>query len=188
MTKGILVENDEDILSKLIARAKQGDPNALNSMLRHIQPRVLAHCNRLLFDPQDAEEACQDALLAVSTSIAKFEGRSSFHTWFHAITANSARATYRKLKRRASELPTSELPIVADRRTTSVIAGTRIDLLDALEQLEQDAPDLVRVLVLRELAQLEYNEIAERLKLPMGTIKTHIFRGRRRLRQILTRV
>ena len=57
----------------------------------------------MLLYPQDAEEATQDALLLVATKIGSFEGRSKFTTWLHAVASNSARATYRSLKRRAAE-------------------------------------------------------------------------------------
>jgi hypothetical protein len=76
---------------------------------------------------------------------------------------NSARQAYRRLRQRAAEWPTGVLPVVADPRTTSVIAGTRLDLLAALNRLEHDRPDLVGPIVLRGLAQLEYAEIAEGL-------------------------
>jgi RNA polymerase sigma-70 factor (ECF subfamily) len=171
----------------LAARARQGDQDAVNELLRHIRPEVLRRCGRLLPHPEDAEEACQDALLAIAQHITRFEGRSRFRTWAYAIVTNSVRQTYRKLRQRAAEHPTGGIcDDIADARTTSVIAGTRIDLLDALEHLERDHPALVEPVVLRDLAQLEYREIAERLGLPEGTVKTHIHRARRYLQARLT--
>lgn len=177
------IVSDEEALA---ARARQGDRDALNELLRHIRPEVLRRCGHLLPHPEDAEEACQDALLAVAQHITRFKGRSRFRTWAYTIVTNSVRQTYRKLRQRAAEHPTAELPPVAEARTTSVIAGTRIDLLDALEHLERDHPALVGPVVLRDLAHLEYREIAERLDLPEGTVKTHIHRARRYLQGRLT--
>ncbi len=176
---------DKEQMERLALLARNGDAEALNALLGQVRPEILRHCGRLLPHHQDAEEACQDALLAIAAAITGFKGRSQFRTWMHAVTANAARQTYRKLRQRAAEQPTSELPAVADPRTTSVIAGTRLDLLDALDKLEYDRPDLVEPVVLREVAQLEYSEIAERLDLPIGTVKTHIHRGRQRLRELL---
>jgi len=170
---------------QLAGRACRGDTAALNTLLRLVEPDVLHLCGRVLPHRQDAEEACQDVLLAVSRNIAGFEGRSRFRTWLHAIASNCARDTYRRLKRRAEEQPTDTLPTVVDGRTTSVIAGTRLDLLEALERLEKDKPDLVEPVVLRELGQLTYTEIADRLGLPIDTVKTHIRRGRQHLRETL---
>jgi RNA polymerase sigma factor (sigma-70 family) len=163
-------------------RAASGDAAALDALLRAIQPDVLRQCARFLPNRQDAEEACQDALLQVARNIARFEGRSKFSTWLHVVVSNCARQTYRSLKRRAVERASDEvLDRRPDPRTTSVIAGSRIDLLDALEKLEQTKPDLVPPVVLRDLAQLTYTEIAEQLGVPVGTVKSRVHDGRKLL-------
>ena len=79
--------------------------------LAAIQPRVRRICGRMLLHPQDAEEATQDALLLVATKIGSFAGRSRFTTWLHAVASNSARSTYRTLKRRAAERGYAEMPV-----------------------------------------------------------------------------
>ncbi|HEX3221085.1 MAG TPA: RNA polymerase sigma factor, partial [Nocardioides sp.] len=154
----------EDLdLDTLAARAAGGDQEALHTLLAEIQPRVRRICGRMLLYPEDAEEAAQDALLLVSTRIHTFAGRSRFTTWLHAVASNSARSTYRSLKRRSAELPTDELPPTADPRTTSVIAGSRLDFLEALETLGVDHPALVEPLLLRDIQELEYSDIADLL-------------------------
>ena len=67
-----------------------------------------------------------------------------------------------------------------------MIAGSRLDLLDALERLEQSRPLLVAPLVYRDICELEYDEIAERLDLPLGTVKSRIHEARRQIRGLLT--
>src|SRR3954462_7455151 len=109
----------------------------------------------MLLFPEDAEEATQDALLLVATKIGQFAGRSKFTTWLHAVASNSARSTYRSLKRRSAELPSDQLPNDPDPRSTSVIAGSRLDLLDALEVLAATHPLLVEALVLRDIQELD---------------------------------
>jgi RNA polymerase sigma-70 factor (ECF subfamily) len=171
---------------ELAQRAAEGDRDALNDLIRVIEPNVLRHCARFLPCRQDAEEACQDALLAVARNIAGFEGRSRFTTWLHSVASNSARSTYRSLKRRSPEQPASEdLPAAADPRTTSVIAGSRLDLLEALESLGRERPELVEPLVLRDVNQLDYNEIARLLDLPLGTVKSRIHHARTFVRPLL---
>ena len=178
---------DEDVdLEELALRAAAGDGDALEALLAEIQPRVQRICGRMLLHPQDAEEAAQDALLLVATRIGSFEGRSRFTTWLHAVASNSARSTYRSLKRRAAERPTEELPPAPDPRTTSVIAGSRLDLLEALDVVGSDRPELVEPLVLRDVQQLDYNEIAALLDIPLGTVKSRIHAARLAVRPLLT--
>jgi RNA polymerase sigma-70 factor (ECF subfamily) len=176
---------EEIDLDALAWRAREGDREALEDLLAAIQPRVRRIAGRMLLYPEDAEEAAQDALLLVATKIHTFSGRSKFTTWLHAVTSNSARSTYRTLKRRAAERPVDELPIHADPRTTSVIAGSRLDLLEALEVLGATHPELVEPLVLRDIQELDYNEIARLLDTPLGTIKSRIHHARQAVRPLL---
>lgn len=180
-----MVDLDADALDGLALRAAGGDRDALEELLAAVQPRVRRICGRMLLHPQDAEEATQDALLLVATRIGSFAGRSRFTTWLHAVASNSARSTYRSLKRRAPELTIDDLPVHADPRTTSVIAGSRLDLLDALEVLAGSHPDLVEPLVLRDVQELDYNEIARLLDIPLGTVKARIHHARKAIRPLL---
>jgi RNA polymerase sigma-70 factor, ECF subfamily len=180
------VEQDPVVdLDALAARAAAGDKDALDQLLAEIQPRVRRICGRMLLYPQDAEEACQDALMLVATRIETFQGRAKFTTWLHAVASNNARSTYRSLKRRSLELPSDDLPTDADPRTTSVIAGSRLDLLDALEVLGAQRPELVEPLVLRDVQELDYNEIASLLDVPLGTVKSRIHAARTAVRPLL---
>jgi DNA-directed RNA polymerase specialized sigma24 family protein len=81
----------------------------------------------------------------------------------------------------AGELPDQR----PDPRRTSVIAGSRVDILDAMEDLERRKPDLIEALVLRDVSQLEYSEIATQLNLPLGTVKSRIHEARKQVRQSL---
>jgi RNA polymerase sigma-70 factor (ECF subfamily) len=172
-------------LEALAQQAAAGDREALEQLLSAIQPRVQRICGRMLLYPEDAEEAAQDALMLVATKIGGFAGRSKFTTWLHAVTSNSARSTYRTLKRRSAERSTDELPTNADPRTTSVIAGSRLDLLDALEVVGATHPDLVEALVLRDVQELEYADIAALLDIPLGTVKSRIHQARQAVRPLL---
>jgi RNA polymerase sigma-70 factor (ECF subfamily) len=179
------VSDAQDGLDALAARASAGDQQALHELLAEIQPRVRRICGRMLLYPEDAEEAAQDALLLVATRIQTFAGRSRFTTWLHAVAANSARSTYRSLKRRSAELPTDELPTAADPRTTSVIAGSRLDFLEALETLGVGHPALVEPLLLRDIQELEYADIADLLEIPVGTVKSRIHSARQIVQPLL---
>lgn len=171
----------------LAGRAAAGDEAALHELLALIQPEVFRRAGKILPHREDAEEAAQDALLQVARRISTFQGRSSFRTWLYVVVTNAARQTYRDLKRRSAEQPlTIEEQVRPDPRRTSVIAGSRIDLLEALEKLEGTHPQLVAPFVYRDLADLEYEEIARRLDLPLGTVKSRLNQARQEIRRRLT--
>jgi len=154
---------------------------ALDALLVAVGPDVLRLCARFLPNREDAEEACQDTLLALARGIGRFEGRSSFRTWLHRLAANRARSTYQGLRSRfVAEAAGVPLPDRPDPRRTSVVAGTRLDLLDALGRL---APGLAESVALRDVVGLSYHEIAVLLEIPEGTVKSRIHEARRQLRQ-----
>lgn len=170
-------------VDRVARRAAAGDAQALDALLRAIRPDVLRRCSRILPHPADAEDACQEALLAVARGIGTFAGRSRFTTWLYPVVAHAAFATYRRMRSVAST--GAPLPEVVDPRRVSVIAGTRLDLLDALERLRRDAPHVVDAVVLRDLMGVGYAEIAEYVGVPTGTVKSRIHHGRTALREIL---
>ncbi|MGW5431014.1 RNA polymerase sigma factor [Streptomyces sp. NPDC004059] len=174
---------DQASLEDLARRAAAGDSAALDRLLTEIRPEVLRRCGRFLPCREDAEEAAQDVLLQVARHISRFEGRSRFSTWLYTVVANCARQKYRELKRRAAEQPAAIEPAHAvDPRTTSVIAGSRVDLLEALERLERTHPHLVAPLVYRDICQLDYAEVAERVGIPLGTLKSRLHEARKLVR------
>ncbi|SDY38731.1 RNA polymerase sigma-70 factor, ECF subfamily [Amycolatopsis xylanica] len=175
---------DADV--EALAAEAATDPAAMDRLLRRIEPEVLRRCGRFLPCREDAEEACQDALLKVSANLAGFQWRSKFSTWLHTIVSNSALSTYRSLKRRSERLSGDEaLELRPDPRTTSVIAGSRLDLLDALEKLDASKPQVVRPFILRDISQLTYAEIAEELDSPLGTVKSQVHDARQAIQQLL---
>ncbi|MEU6478744.1 RNA polymerase sigma factor [Streptomyces sp. NPDC047017] len=178
---------DAALTEDLARRAAAGDTAALDGLLQEIRPETLRRCGRFLPCREDAEEAAQDVLLQVARRITTFEGRSRFSTWLYTVVANCCRQKYRELKRRAAEQPAEIEPArYADPRTTSVIAGSRVDLLEALDRLERERPHLVAPLVYRDICRLEYAEAAERAGIPLGTFKSRLHEARRQVRPWLT--
>jgi RNA polymerase sigma-70 factor, ECF subfamily len=176
-----------DEIDELARRAQGGDRDAMESLLAAIRPRALNVCRGVLPHLPDAEDACQEALINIANKIGSWGGRGRFTTWMHVVAVNSARSTYRRMKNQAVAADPQEVgPLERpDPRTTSVIAGTRLDLLEAMETIEKDHPQFVEPLLLRDVYGLSYEEIAEQVGAPLGTIKAQIHHGRKLARPLL---
>jgi RNA polymerase sigma-70 factor (ECF subfamily) len=181
---GAAHELGPDEVDDLARRAQDGDRDALETLLGAIRPRALNVCRGVLPYTPDAEDACQEALINIANKIGSWGGRGRFTTWMHVVAVNSARSTYRRMKNQAiaSDALTLERP---DPRTTSVIAGTRLDLLEAMEAIERDHPQYIEPLLLRDVYGMSYEEIAEQVGAPLGTVKAQIHHGRKLARPLL---
>jgi RNA polymerase sigma-70 factor, ECF subfamily len=173
-------------IEDLARAAAAGDKDAVTTLLALIQPQVIRRVSKFLPYREDAEEAAQDTLMTVATKIHTFRGTGSFAGWLTIVATNCARQTYRSLKRRSMERTSENLPEPADPRRTSVIAGSRLDLLDALDDLEAKHPQLVQPLVLRDLGAMTYAEIADELGIPLGTVKARIHQARKQVAERLS--
>jgi RNA polymerase sigma-70 factor, ECF subfamily len=169
--------------TELADAARAGDRDALEALLDRHLDRLHAVCRRIC-GPADALDATQDALIAIARSIDRFDGRAAFTTWSHRIAVNAALDELRRARRRG--VPASD---VLDRTDPPAPAGRgpdrvldRMVLDDALAAL----PDEYRTaVVLRDVADLEYTEIAAVLEVPIGTVRSRIARGRAALADAL---
>ena len=176
-----------DDIDDLARRAQDGDRIALEDLLTAVRPRTLRICRGVLPHEPDAEDACQEALLNVARKLPSWGGRGRFTTWLHVVAVNAARSAYRRMRSEALVAdPQADTAMQRpDPRTTSVIAGTRLDLLEAMETLERDHPQYVEPLLLRDVYELPYDEIAGLLEVPLGTVKARIHHGRALVRPLL---
>jgi len=137
-------------------------------------------CRRLVGNDADALDAAQEALIAIVRGLDRFDGRASFGTWAYRIATNAALDELRRRGRRpVVGLPDDDGIGVAP--ASEGVAG-RLDLDAALATLPHDFRVAV---VLRDLCQLDYAEIAEVLDIPPGTVRSRIARGRAALADVL---
>ena len=132
----------------------------------------------------DALDATQDALIAVTRGLKRFDGRARFTTWSYRVVTNACLDELRRRKRRPDpgldEQP--EAVQVAPGPATDSMVIDRLDVDAALQQIPEDFRTAV---VLRDLCDLGYAEIAESLGIPPGTVRSRISRGRAALAQLL---
>ncbi len=164
-----------------MARAQRGDKGATDQLLRRHYDRLYAVCRRVAGNDADAADGCQEALLAIVRGLPRFDGRSSFKTWSYRVATNACLDEIRRRNRRPIAVletpePGSDAPSLDQR------LADRLTLDGALAQLPED----FRVpVVLRDVAGLDYAEIAATLDIPPGTVRSRIARGRRQLSGIL---
>jgi RNA polymerase sigma-70 factor (ECF subfamily) len=175
--------NTPPISSEWVERGKSGDPAAIEAILRAIHPLVRNVCRGMLNDEADAEDATQNALINVVRNIDRFDGRSSFTTWVYRIATNAAIDEGRRRRRRRSRIVHDETD-VADPAGTAI--QDQVDDADQLGPLLRRLPEDFRMaVVLRDVMDLDYDEIARILGVPGGTVRSRIARGRTRLAELL---
>jgi RNA polymerase sigma-70 factor, ECF subfamily len=163
----------------LVAAAQGGDRFALDQLLRRHYDRIHAVCRRVAGSTREADDACQEALIKIVRSLPRFDGRSTFGTWAYRIATNASLDELRKRQRRPTLHAVGEedrpelVDAMADRFADSF--PDRLLLDDALDRLPED---LRMAVVLRDVADFDYAEIAETLDVPVGTVKSRISRGR----------
>ena len=162
-------------------RAQRGDATAVDSLLRTHYDTVRAICHRIVINSSDADDATQIALMSIVRALPSFDGRSKFSTWIYRIATNAALDEVRRIQRRP--IPT-EKESVYDTPTTdrTNAVDAQMDVSFALAQL----PDEYRTaIVLRHVADLDYEEIATIQGVPVGTVRSRLARGRAQLAEIL---
>jgi RNA polymerase sigma-70 factor (ECF subfamily) len=173
----VTTPDDADLTSALA-----GDTRALDRLLRAHYDRLFAVCRRLTGNDADAADACQDALIAIVRNLHKFDQRSRFGTWTYRIAVNASLDEMRRRRRRpvATDVAARETPTVGTDHATGVT--NRLTLDAALAQL---SPEFRAAVVLRDVAGLDYAEIATALRIPPGTVRSRIARGRAALADAL---
>ena len=171
-----------------IEAARRGDQDAFASLVHLYEKRVMALALRMCRSPEDAAEAAQEAFLAAWQGLPNFRGESSFSTWLYRLTSNACVDLLRKENRHQGPslddgTVSAEVP---DPTPTPEKAVEQQELRRQIEAgLQTLSPEHREVLILREIQQLSYDEIADVLSLDLGTVKSRINRGRRQLREFL---
>jgi len=176
-----------DPAPEALQNALDGDADALNVLLSDISRPVYRFCLSLLADPAQAEDAAQDVLVKICSSLDEFEGRSKFSTWVYRVASNRCMDLLRRRKSRPEDSLDALIEagnggdsrLLAARSTDDTAAlADKLLVASALARLE---PEQRAIIVLREISGLAYDEIGAALNLPEGTVKSRLFRAREEL-------
>lgn len=175
MSKEQVIDDD----SALVAAAVAGDREAFAEIVRKHQSFVYGACMRVVKNPALAEDVAQETFLRAWRALGDFRGDAKVRSWLYRIAHNlSINAVTR-----AREVPTETIPEVPA-VSGPAQAAVASEMQDAFRNAVEGLPDDLReVLVLREVEHLSYEEISQRLDLPLNTVRTRIFRARKTIQE-----
>ena len=174
-----------------IDAAKQGDMAAFEELVKLYEKRVYALTLRMCKNPEDAAEAAQEAFLSAWQGLPFFRGDASFSTWLYRLASNACVDLLRRESRHRNAAGPSldDEEAAVDAADTAPLPQEALERKELKEQIEEGlrslTPDHRQVLILREMHQLSYDEIAGVLELDVGTVKSRINRARKQLRNFL---
>lgn len=193
VTGSSIAEHRLDADAQLVDRCLSGEEAAWDELVRAYTRRVYAVCYRFTGKDGEAQDLTQEVFLRVFRTLKSFRsGEGTFLVWLNRLTRNLLIDHYRRSRlQRATDSIEDQLPVLEEKaalvsRTDSLVAGREAsELLQAA--LQKLSPDLRETVILRDIEELEYREIAQVLNVPEGTVKSRLNRGRAELARILRR-
>lgn len=194
--EGDVSERDAD--AELVARVQRGDKKAFDLLVLKYQRKIMRLLSRMIRDPSDIEDVAQEAFIKAYRALPQFRGESAFYTWLYRIAVNTARNWMASSGRRPSAPNAIELEdgetfnetdSLSDISTPESVVASR-EIAQTVNAAIQDLPEELRTaIVLREIEGMSYEDIAQTMDCPIGTVRSRIFRAREaiaaRLRPLL---
>jgi RNA polymerase sigma-70 factor, ECF subfamily len=171
---------------KLVKRVQKGDKGAFDMLVLKYQHKIVNLVMRYVRDPEQALDITQEAFIKAYRALPRFRGDSAFYTWLYRIAVNTAKNHLAAQRRRPMDV---ELDLqdpeqydlharLKDTDTPEALSISR-EMKETVEQAIQSLPDDLRTaIILRELDGMSYEEIAETMECPVGTVRSRIFRAR----------
>jgi len=189
----IWIKQNLDIDHSLVERCLSGDETAWENLVRTHTRRVYGLCYRFTGKDGEAQDLTQEVFLRVYRTLKTFRAsEGAFTTWLARLTRNLLIDNYRRTRQERltdsieEQLPVLEEAVTAGSRPEGLVAGREAsEILQA--GLQKLSPELREAVILRDLQDMEYREIAEILRIPEGTVKSRLNRGRAELSRVLRR-
>ncbi len=179
-----MVKKTDD--QRLVDRVKEGDKKAFDVLVLKYQHKIVKLVMRYIRDPTEALDVSQEAFIKAYRALPKFRGESAFYTWLYRIAINTAKNHIVSMNRKPLDYDLDpqnsdgyEIPSKLRDDDSPEKILQREELREALEEAIDSLPEELRVaIVLREVDGLSYEEIAETMECPVGTVRSRIFRAR----------
>jgi RNA polymerase sigma-70 factor (ECF subfamily) len=179
--------------AELVARTLRGDDHAFGALVGRYEDRVFNMVYRMCRNHADALDVTQTAFIRAHAALARFEAKANFFTWLYRIAVNAAITHKRHAASRPRLVPTvtgddeGQRPALEPAATIDPSSDLRRhDLSDRIASaLARVEPEFRAAVILKDIEELDYSAIAEILHVPVGTVKSRIFRGRALLREML---
>jgi RNA polymerase sigma-70 factor (ECF subfamily) len=190
--------SERDADAELVARVQRGDKQAFNLLVIKYQRKILRLLSRMIRDPADLEDVAQEAFIKAYRALPQFRGESAFYTWLYRIAINTARNWLSSVGKRPSAPNAiesedgetfNETDSLSDISTPESMVASR-EIAETVNSAIEELPEELRTaIVLREIEGMSYEDIAQTMGCPIGTVRSRIFRAReaiaQRLRPIL---
>jgi RNA polymerase sigma-70 factor, ECF subfamily len=171
--------------TELVRRIRAGDEAAFGELVNRHADGLYRMAYSVMGSAADAEDILQETFLGAFNRLSAFEGRSSVKTWLVRILLNHASKLRRSRRvRKADSLPEQLGPASGDEKYAAASPAAAVQSrVDVQQMLQSLSPEHREVIVLRELQQMSYDEIAEALRIPRGTVESRLHRARHELKR-----
>jgi RNA polymerase sigma-70 factor (ECF subfamily) len=171
---------------KLVERVQKGDKGAFDLLVLKYQHKIVNLIMRYVRDPELALDIAQEAFIKAYRALPRFRGDSAFYTWMYRIAVNTAKNHLAAQRRRPMDVELDlqdpeQYGLHANLKETDTPEGVTLsnELKETVERAIAALPeDLRTAIILRELEGMSYEEIAETMECPVGTVRSRIFRAR----------
>ncbi len=178
---------ERDVDAELVARVQRGDKQAFDLLVIKYQRKIMRLLSRMIRDQSEIEDVAQEAFIKAYRALPQFRGDSAFYTWLYRIAINTARNWLASNKRRPST-PSAfenedgetfdETDNLTDNTTPESELASR-QIAETVNKAIEDLPEELRTaIVLREIEGMTYEDIAQSMNCPIGTVRSRIFRAR----------